>query len=410
MSFPARCLKKLISPYFIANTPKKQYALKKTGLSFDKNYKIKKEKLMDVNEAALNVCGQVAIGNQDKMRSKLFELSDMFFSVLDKDLYYVDVNEAFLKTLRFKRDEIIGKHITEIFPDIKSSGRLEIYKEVIRTGKTFTIDDVKLHPSLGNIHVRIKATKVEAGLVISGKDITDLILPIYELEEFIYKISHDMRNPITSILGWVNLVETKAKDIDEAKYFCKTIKQEADRLDNIVRILVDATNIRAYEMTIHLINFNEIVNEAIKAFEFTNGFKEIKFETNISSNQNFYSDKLLIIRLLKNLIDNSIKYRKENINDAFIKISIADENGEVKITVADNGIGIPDNLQKDIFKLFYRATKKSTGLGLGLYTVNKIAKKLEGQIKFSSKENEGTSFTIYLPHGKGEGQPQYNLL
>lgn len=114
--------------------------------------------------------------------------------------------------------------------------------------------------------------------------------------------------------------------------------------------------------------------------------------------------------MLKNLIDNSIKYRKENINDAFIKISIADENGEVKITVADNGIGIPDNLQKDIFKLFYRATKKSTGLGLGLYTVNKIAKKLEGQIKFSSKENEGTSFTIYLPHGKGEGQPQYNLL
>lgn len=369
-----------------------------------------KKELVDVNEASVKVSEQINTDNQDKLRSKFFELSDMFFSVLDKDLYYVDVNEAFLKTLRFKRDEIIGKHITEIFPDIKSSGRLEIYKEVIRTGKTFTIDDVKLHPSLGNIHVRIKATKVEAGLVISGKDITDLIMPIYELEDFIYRISHDMRNPITSILGWVNLVDTKAKDIDEAKYFCKTIKQEADRLDNIVRILVEATNIRTYEMTIHLINFNEIVNEVLKTFEFTNGFKEIKFETNISVNRNFYSDKRLIIRLLKNLIDNSIKYRKQNINDSFIKISISYENGDVKIIVADNGIGIPDNLQKNIFKLFYRATEKSSGLGLGLYTVNKIVKKLDGQIKFSSKENEGTSFTIYLPHGKIGGQQQYNML
>ncbi|MCE9538425.1 MAG: HAMP domain-containing histidine kinase, partial [Bacteroidetes bacterium] len=305
---------------------------------------------------------------------------------------------------------IIGKHITEIFPDIKSSGRLEIYKEVIRTGETFTLDDVKLHPSLGNIHLHIKATKVEAGLVISRKDITDLIVAIYELEDFIYRISHDMRNPITSILGWLNLVDTKAKDIDEAKYFCKTIKQEADRLDNIVRILVDTTNIRTYEMSIHLINFNDIVNEVIKSFEFTKGFKEIKFETDISINQNFYSDKLLIIRLLKNLIDNSIKYRKENTNDAFIKISIAEENNEVKITVADNGIGIADNLQKNIFKLFYRGSEKSIGVGIGLYTVSKITKKLEGQIKILSQINEGTIFTIYLPYGKVWEQPQYKVL
>ncbi len=365
---------------------------------------------MDVNEKPVKVSGQITTNNQDELRTKFFELSDMFLSILDKDLNYIDVNETFLKTLRFKRDEIIGKNITEIFPDIKSSGRLEIYKEVIRTGKTFTLDNVKLHPSLGNINIHIKAFKVGSGLGISGKDITDLVIPIYELEDFIYRISHDMRNPITSILGWLNLVDTKAKDIDEAKYFCKTIKQEADRLDNIVRILVDATNIRTYEMTIHLINFDEIVNEVIKSFEFTNGFKEIKFEKNIAVNQNFYSDKLLIIRLLKNLIDNSIKYRKENANDAFVKISISDENGEVKITIADNGIGISDNLQKDIFKLFYRGSEKSTGQGLGLYTVNKITKKLEGQIKFSSKENEGTSFTIYLPYGKVEEHPQYKIL
>tara|TARA_R110002049_G_scaffold308179_2_gene511259 strand:- start:1417 stop:1779 length:363 start_codon:yes stop_codon:yes gene_type:complete len=89
--------------------------------------------------------------------------------------------------------------------------------------------------------------------------------------------------------------------------------------------------------------------------------------------------------------------------DSFVKISIEDENGGVEITVADNGIGIPANLQKNVFKMFFRATNQASRSGLGLYTVSHTVKILGGTIKLDSKENIGTTFTVYLPNEKVNG-------
>lgn len=335
-----------------------------------------------------------------KLKAKFFDQADILFWLWDKDLNLIDVNEATLKVFRFKKEDIVGKNICEISPDAKPSGRFDIYKEVIRTGKTFSLDEVKAHPSLGNLHFRLKAFKVGDGLGSVTKNITDLNETIEELETFIYKVSHDMRSPIANILGLVNLASTEIKDTDEAKKYFKIVKQQTERLDTILKILLETTRIRKGEKTIHLINFSTIVDEVIKSLEFINGFKDIAFEVKNSVNQKFYSDKFLIISLFQNLIDNAIKYRKENIDNAFIKISVEDENGGVKISVTDNGIGIPGHLQQEVFKMFYRATDKASGSGLGLYTVNHTVKKLGGHISLFSEEKVGTTFIVYLPNEK----------
>lgn len=335
---------------------------------------------------------------QDNLRSAFFDQADILFSLFDKDLFLIDVNEAFLKTFHFKRKDLIGKHITEISPDVESSGRLDLYKEVILTGKTIVIDDVKAHPSLGNVYARIKLFKVDDGVGAVTKNITDLKEAIEELETFIYKSSHDMRGPIASILGIISLAESGIKDLEEAQQFCRLVEQQTKRLDTILQILVETTRIRKGEKTIHLINFKNIIDEVIKSLELTNGFKEIKFEQDISIGQKFYSDKLIVISLFQNLIENASKYKKENIGDSFIKVSIEDEKGGINITVADNGIGIPENFQKDVFKMFFRATDKASGSGLGLYTVKHLVKKLGGSISLKSTEKIGTIFTVYLPN------------
>lgn len=342
--------------------------------------------------------------NQEKLRSAFFDEADIIFSLFDKDLNFVDVNEAFLKPLHFKRDDIIGKNITEISPDIKSSGRFNIYKEVIRTGKTIVIDEVKPHPSLGNFYARVKAFKVGDGLGIVTKNITDLKEAIEELETFIYKSTHDMRSPIASILGLTNIADEQVKDLDEAKHFCKIVKQQTERLDNILLVLFETMKIRKGEKTIHLINFNELIDGVKNSLAFINGFNEITIEKNITSTQKFYSDKILLISIFQNLVDNAIKYRKQNNNNSFIKISVSDENDGVTIKVADNGIGIADNLQKDVYKMFFRATNQASGSGLGLYTINHTIKKLGGTIKLDSKYKVGTTFTIHLPNEKVNGQ------
>jgi signal transduction histidine kinase len=142
--------------------------------------------------------------------------------------------------------------------------------------------------------------------------------------------------------------------------------------------------------TIQLIDFNKAIDDVLDSLSFMEGFGEIEFIKNISVDQSFYSDKLLLVSIFENLVDNAIKY-KRNIPDAFINISVARKNGGVKIMVADNGIGIPDNLQKDVYKMFFRATNQASGSGLGLYTLSHAIKKLGGRISLDSKENIGTT-------------------
>lgn len=117
----------------------------------------------------------------NNLKAAFFDQADILFSLWDKDLICIDVNEATLKAINFKRENFVGKHVTEISPDNVSSGRYEQYKEVLRTGKTLVIDEMKVHPSLGNFYARIKVFKMGDGLGIVTKDITDLKQSIEKL-------------------------------------------------------------------------------------------------------------------------------------------------------------------------------------------------------------------------------------
>lgn len=113
--------------------------------------------------------------NLDKLRSLFFQEADLFLSIYDKDLNCLDVNETFIKLFRCERKDLIGKNLCEISPDLKSTGRYDLYKEVIRTGHSIVIDSMQPHPYIGNYHFRIRAFKVGDGLGLIVKDITDLV-------------------------------------------------------------------------------------------------------------------------------------------------------------------------------------------------------------------------------------------
>lgn len=109
------------------------------------------------------------------LRSLFFEEADLFLSIYDKDLNCLDINEAFLKLFRCERKDLVGKNLCEISPDLKESGRYDLYKEVIRSGNPITIDRMQPHPYIGNYHFRIRVFKVGEGLGLLVKDITDLV-------------------------------------------------------------------------------------------------------------------------------------------------------------------------------------------------------------------------------------------
>lgn len=334
------------------------------------------------------------------LREAFFDMTQETLAIFDKDLNFIDVNEALLQSLHLKKEEIVGKNVTEISPDIKDTDRYKLYLEVLRTGKSVIIDEVRMHPSLGNFISRINLFKLGDGLGLTAVNITDLTDAINELETFVYKSSHDMRAPIASILGLINVADIDMKDLKTAKQYLNIIKQQTERLDSILFKLLETATIRHGNKIIHFINFQNLIENVLKSLQYMEGFHEIRIEHNISVGQNFFSDKLLLTSLFQNLLDNAIKYKKENIIDAYIKITVTDDSEGIKIIVEDNGIGIINSHQEDVFKMFFRCTDKVSGSGLGLYTVNHTIKKLGGTIKLESEEKVGTIFTAYLPNEK----------
>lgn len=149
------------------------------------------------------------------------------------------------------------------------------------------------------------------------------------------------------------------------------------------------------------IDFNEVLQQAINSLAFMDGFSSVRFKSNVSVTQNFYGDKLLIAPIVQHLIHNAIRYRKDAIPDAQVKITMEDDTQGVKITVADNGIGITGNIQEAIVSMFSRATDKIPGHGLGLYTVNHCIRKLDGQIALDSKEGMGTTVKVWVKNDSG---------
>lgn len=333
------------------------------------------------------------------IRSEFFNNAELHFTVFDKDLNIIDMNDSLLKYYHLDYNKIIGKNILEVGPDVKEKGLYDKYLEVIRTGNPVIIEDSLSHPKYGNQHNRLKVFKVGDGIGVTASNITELKNTISALELFSYKVAHDVNSPIASILGITDLALNEPNDVNELKMYFELvqerIKQLMDTLDQVNKTL----RIQKGNVHLELINFKQIIFDVKKSLAYLPGYNTIRFEENVEIIQDFYFDKLIVNSLFQNLIDNAIKYRKEGQNDSHIKINVSRaDNNFTKIIITDNGIGIVADLQKNIFKLFYRATNQASGSGIGLYTLRYGIEKVGGHIKFESTENIGTTFTIYLPN------------
>lgn len=208
-----------------------------------------------------------------------------------------------------------------------------------------------------------------------------------------------MRSPLATIMGLVNVADQESKDLKAALDYLAMIKHQAERMDGVLKELIDFIRITSGKTKHYLINFRQLVDEVLESLSGMEGYHDIYFEKHIFADHKFYSDKALLVSMFQNLIDNAIKYRKKHLDTPWVKVSVTDDQQGVKICVADNGIGIEPEYQNDVFNMFFRATNLVDGIGLGLYSVQHCVNKLGGDITLESDE-EGTAFTIFLPDEK----------
>jgi signal transduction histidine kinase/ligand-binding sensor domain-containing protein len=217
-----------------------------------------------------------------------------------------------------------------------------------------------------------------------------------ELDRFVYSASHDLRSPLSSILGLIN-VARKDENQDKSQYL-NMIEKSVVKLDSFIRDIIDFSRNARLEVAVEEIDFAVLLKDIFEDLRFVENYEKIQRTVVIHTAKSFRSDSKRIRVILSNLIANAIKHHfPPQRTNPFVSIEITDDVHGIVITVADNGPGIEEKYLKDIFKMFFRATDRTSGSGLGLYIVEETVARVNGKINVASTWGEGTTFTVKLP-------------
>lgn len=218
-----------------------------------------------------------------------------------------------------------------------------------------------------------------------------------ELNKFVYSVSHDLRSPLTSILGIINVTKLKP-ELRIADEFFEMIEGRVLKMDSFIKDIIDYyKNARAEEL-VSEINLRFLISEIWDSLKLEDC--PINFELVVNEGFVFSSDRLRLEIIFKNLISNAIKYQNPSEKNQSIKITVDVNEKNARILVSDNGIGIDNEYIDSVFKLFYRAgdSLQVEGSGIGLYLVKDAINKMGGKIEISSVVRGGTSYELLIPN------------
>lgn len=216
-----------------------------------------------------------------------------------------------------------------------------------------------------------------------------------ELDNFVYKVSHDLRAPICSVLGLINLARNDRSREMKNVYLDK-INQSAVQQDDFIKEILDQSRNSRLEVSRNEIQFEHLIEETFTQLQFATATgKPVERVVEVSQNGKFYSDQWRLKVILNNIISNAIRYR--NGRDPKIKVNVTVNNHVASIEVEDNGRGISKEHIDNVCTMFYRATDEGAGSGLGLYIVKETIEKLNGTIGIESVEGKGTKVRVEIP-------------
>jgi len=250
-----------------------------------------------------------------------------------------------------------------------------------------------------NLSLRLKERKGNdelSKLILMINQMLERLEHSFEMQkEFISNASHELKNPLTAILGETEVALRKSRSEEDYISTLTIIYTEAERLDTLTRNLLslaqtDYTITNLPQIPIHL---NKLIEELYAHFEKTD-YKE-RLNIQIEKKDQYYiingNNNLLKIAI-NNLIDNALKFSYGKM----VEIKLYIEDNHIILTIKDKGIGIPMNEQNNIFQPFYRAsnTRSYKGSGVGLALSDKIIRLHNGSITINSETNEGTEVKV----------------
>lgn len=335
---------------------------------------------------------------------------DLLF-IKDDQFKIIQANSHFLNMYpEEKRKQVIGYTTIEDYNEEEAEEFLKKDRQALEEGsseteETLTFPDGQIR-TLFTKKVRFQNTVGKKFILGIGRDITKikeaeqaLIDTNHEMEEFAYRTSHDLRSPIISSLSLLEMVQDMIKEnnIDDAKDGIDHAKESLDKLKKLIDDILQLTMVRRKDEEDQTFTMSELIDESIQKLSHLEGFKNIDIKKNLKFGKPVTTKKLHLSMIFENIFSNAIKYQDTNEEKPFVKIETREEGGNFVLSVTDNGIGIPRDQQKNMFKMFKRFHPKvAYGSGLGLYLIKKSAEAIGASIEFKSP-SKGTSFILKVP-------------
>jgi len=217
-------------------------------------------------------------------------------------------------------------------------------------------------------------------------------------DEFIGMASHELKTPLTSLLGYLQIIDMQLQDDHPTKVFIQKAFQQGNKLNRLVTDLLEVSKMEAGKLPLALTNFDmvSLLKDTIESMQYSTKTHNIKFHTSLSK-LNINADKQRIEQVIMNLISNAIKY---SYNADLVNIFLSATENEVIAEFQDFGIGIKTEQIEQIFMRFYRVediSESISGLGLGLYISKEIINRHKGNLWVKSQHGKGSSFYFSLP-------------
>ncbi|MDG1110467.1 MAG: HAMP domain-containing sensor histidine kinase [Polaribacter sp.] len=330
------------------------------------------------------------------------------------DYYYKNVNNKFISKIGKTREEIIDKRGTDIIGFIEDYwfksiekvikiGNPIIYRNYSDTRKTYfefyawKVNEKDVAVLLNDL----TAQKENERFLLDSKEEIDKLT--ISKERLIAVIAHDLRSPFNAIIGFSNLLidsVTHQQDLEETLDYSKIIHGKAKETLVLLDNLLDYGNLNS--KYVHFdpkrIPLSSIIDQTIKSHLPEATLKNISLTCNVEEQLYVYVDKIMLEAIIRNLISNALKF---SCLDGTVTVSMKQIGGDCKVTVTDNGVGIPFDKQADLFSFKTNRTTKGTldekGSGLGLLICREYLERNNGAISVKSEIGHGSEFSFTLP-------------
>ncbi len=219
-----------------------------------------------------------------------------------------------------------------------------------------------------------------------------------QLDRFVYTASHDLKAPLASISGLINIYKQE-ENAELREQYVDLMEKSVHKLEGFIKEIVDYSRDERTELNLQNFDFEEFANEIFENLSFLNIATDVDKRLEIvGKHKRLVSDKNRLEAIIKNLISNAINYSDATKEISYVALSTSISNSEAIIKISDNGIGIAEENLPKIFDMFFRESSGGDGSGLGLFIVAEAVKKIGGKITVQSKHREGTTFEIKIPN------------